>query len=284
MADNQDELWRTFTRLVQRNLHVVFTMNPASSDFSNRCTASPALFNRCVVDWFGTWSQGALAQVGYEFTMQLDTGFTQYTPPKILKSAVDGCAAEGASEILAMVVGVVGASSVTLREAVVAALVSAHQSVKTLGTKLTKTTGRPHYLSPRDFLDSIKKFVDTENEKRTFLEEQQTHIRTGLQKLLETQDQVGDLRGEMVLKDAVLREKDVEANSKLSQMVCKQTEAEQRKRLAEELTVELQRQNEQIRVRREQVETELSEAEPALVAAKHSAHLDVTTKLNEFVI
>ena len=281
MADNQDELWRTFTRLVQRNLHVVFTMNPASSDFSNRCTASPALFNRCVVDWFGTWSQGALAQVGYEFTMQLDTGFTQYTPPKILKSAVDGCAAEGASEILAMVVGVVGASSVTLREAVVAALVSAHQSVKTLGTKLTKTTGRPHYLSPRDFLDSIKKFVDTENEKRTFLEEQQTHIRTGLQKLLETQDQVGDLRGEMVLKDAVLREKDVEANSKLSQMVCKQTEAEQRKRLAEELTVELQRQNEQIRVRREQVETELSEAEPALVAAKHSVQNIRKAQLDE---
>lgn len=51
--DADDELWRRFTRLVQRNLHVIFTMNPASSDFQNRCTASPALFNRCVVDWFG---------------------------------------------------------------------------------------------------------------------------------------------------------------------------------------------------------------------------------------
>jgi dynein heavy chain 1, cytosolic len=190
MLHSTDELWRTFTRYVQRNLHVVFTMNPASSDFSNRCTASPALFNRCVVDWFGTWSQGALAQVGSEFTMQLDTGFTKYTPPSVLKDATEGCDAQGALEILSMTCSVLSSSSVTLREAVVAALVSAHQSVKALCIKLAKTTGKQHYLSPRDFLDSIKKFVDTENEKRTFLEEQQTHIRTGLLKLLETQDQV----------------------------------------------------------------------------------------------
>lgn len=48
---------------VQRGLHVVFTMNPASEGFEGRCATSPALFNRCVVDWFGTWPTKALAQV-----------------------------------------------------------------------------------------------------------------------------------------------------------------------------------------------------------------------------
>ena len=48
---------------VQRGLHVVFTMNPASDGFEGRCATSPALFNRCVVDWFGTWPTKALAQV-----------------------------------------------------------------------------------------------------------------------------------------------------------------------------------------------------------------------------
>lgn len=48
---------------VQRGLHVVFTMNPASDGFAGRCATSPALFNRCVVDWFGTWPTKALAQV-----------------------------------------------------------------------------------------------------------------------------------------------------------------------------------------------------------------------------
>lgn len=190
MTDSEDDLWRTFTKFVQRNLHVVFTMNPASSDFSNRCTASPALFNRCVVDWFGTWGQSALAQVGSEFTMQLDTGFTTYAPPKMLKALPEGRDADGATEILSMTCHVLNTTTVTLREAVVAALVTVYQSVKALCVKLGKSTGRQHYLSPRDFLDSIKKFISTENEKRTFLAEQQTHIRMGLLKLLETQDQV----------------------------------------------------------------------------------------------
>lgn len=48
---------------MQRNLHVVFTMNPANDDFDNRAATSPALFNRCVIDWMGEWSSSALYQV-----------------------------------------------------------------------------------------------------------------------------------------------------------------------------------------------------------------------------
>lgn len=53
-------------------MHVVFTMNPASPEFHNRAATSPALFNRCVLDWFGEWSAEALFQVGSEFTRNLD--------------------------------------------------------------------------------------------------------------------------------------------------------------------------------------------------------------------
>jgi dynein heavy chain 1 len=38
-------------------------MNPNNPDFSNRTASSPALFNRCVIDWFGDWSQDAYHQV-----------------------------------------------------------------------------------------------------------------------------------------------------------------------------------------------------------------------------
>lgn len=77
-----DAVFYSATRL-QENLHVVFTMNPAGGDFGGRAATSPALFNRCepmpfawwglldptrvshrcVIDWFGDWSQTALAQV-----------------------------------------------------------------------------------------------------------------------------------------------------------------------------------------------------------------------------
>ena len=49
-------------------------MNPSGGDWKTRSTTSPALFNRCVVDWFGTWSTQALGEVGKEFTKTLDMG------------------------------------------------------------------------------------------------------------------------------------------------------------------------------------------------------------------
>lgn len=137
LSDTEDEIWRRFTKAVQRNLHVVFTMNPASTDFNNRCTTSPALFNRCVVNWFGTWSPNALAQVGYEFTANLDTGYTTYSEPSDL------------NESLQIVMDSVSAVSVGLHEAVVASLVDIHKSAKNQTIKTAKVTGRQHYLSPR---------------------------------------------------------------------------------------------------------------------------------------
>jgi dynein heavy chain 1 len=270
MDSSEDELWRRFTKLVQKNLHVAFTMNPASTDFENRCTTSPALFNRCVVDWFGTWSPHALAQVAYEFTASVDTGYTQYTCPSKM----------GNNHIYAAVLEAMESEAPKLHEAMVASLVSMHDIVRTTTTRLGKLTGRQHYISPRDFLDLILKFVSIEAEKRSNLEDKQTHIRTGLDKLVETQNQVADLRRNLVSKEKILTAKDVEANQKLSQMVEKQNEAEHRKTEAEQLTKELEKQNEEMRIRRETVQRELSEAEPALEAAKLSvqnirkSHLD----------
>jgi dynein heavy chain 1 len=72
MLDTEEEIYKQFTKDVQRNLHVVFTMNPANPDFSNRTASSPALFNRCVIDWFGDWTDDGLLQVCLEFTKYLD--------------------------------------------------------------------------------------------------------------------------------------------------------------------------------------------------------------------
>jgi dynein heavy chain 1, cytosolic len=137
LSETEDELWRRFTKSVQRNLHVVFTMNPDSTDFNNRCTTSPALFNRCVVNWCGTWTDNALMQVGYEFTNLLDTGYISYSPPP------------HSDDILSMICESVGSSSLGLHEAASAALVSIHLSVKIQTVRLGKSNGRQHYLSPR---------------------------------------------------------------------------------------------------------------------------------------
>lgn len=76
---DEEELYKQFTKDVQRNLHVVFTMNPANPDFANRSASSPALFNRCVIDWFGDWSDDGLLQVALEFTKYLDIPASSFT-------------------------------------------------------------------------------------------------------------------------------------------------------------------------------------------------------------
>ena len=61
---------------------VKFTMNPAGDDFKDRGSTSPALFNRCVINWFGTWPEAALFQVARVFTDKLDlaAGNPKYAP------------------------------------------------------------------------------------------------------------------------------------------------------------------------------------------------------------
>lgn len=68
MLDSNDELYKWFTQQVMRNLHVVFTMNPSTDGLKDRAATSPALFNRCVLNWFGDWSDSALFQVMYTYT------------------------------------------------------------------------------------------------------------------------------------------------------------------------------------------------------------------------
>lgn len=51
-------------------------MNPDTGAFSGSAVTSPALFNRCVIDWFGTWSDFALRYVAKQFTRNTDLSET----------------------------------------------------------------------------------------------------------------------------------------------------------------------------------------------------------------
>ena len=68
---------------VMKNLHVVFTMNPSTDGLKDRAATSPALFNRCVLNWFGDWSDYAFFQVGKELAMTLFVCSGSTTHPRI---------------------------------------------------------------------------------------------------------------------------------------------------------------------------------------------------------
>lgn len=259
IADNEEELWRRFIHVVQRNLHVIFTMNPSGGEWKNRATTSPALFNRCVVDWFGTWSPKAMAEVGREFTLKLDMGDSE---------RVGGSWGFGDGEVLMRTVSEAfeGMSIGGLRQAVVAALVNMHHTTKAMADQLalSSSSSSRTYLSPRDYLTLIHNFVSCMNTQREKVEDEQLHVNAGLTKLKQTQENVADLTAALSYKNLELEKKQSLANQKLQQMVRDQKEAETRKAEVEKMSVEVKEQEIAISMRKEEAQKDLDAAEPAL--------------------
>ncbi|OZJ04271.1 hypothetical protein BZG36_02479 [Bifiguratus adelaidae] len=253
MLDSNDELYKWFTQQVMRNLHVVFTMNPPAEGLTSRAATSPALFNRCVLDWLGDWSDQAFFQVGKEFTAGLDLDQPSYGCPQ------DYPLAYKALEM-----------PLPHRDAVVDAFVFVHQSLREVNAKLTARNRPKSFVTPRHYLDFINHYVRLFNEKREDLEEQQRHLNIGLDKLNSTVVKVEELRNSLAVKKTQLEAKNSEANEKLKKMVADQQEAEQKRAASLEFQANLEQQNKEIEERRSIVLKDLANAEPAVAEAQNS--------------
>ncbi|KAJ2903583.1 putative dynein heavy chain protein [Zalerion maritima] len=253
LLDSQEELYKWFTQQIVKNLHVVFTMNPPEDGLSSKAATSPALFNRCVLNWFGDWSDQALFQVGHELTYSLDLDRANFQSPDTVQVSYRGLSLP-----------------LSHREAVVNAMVYIHYSLHQFNAKLFRQQGKVTYLTPRHFLDFVAQYVKLYNEKREDLEEQQRHLNVGLEKLKDTVEKVRDMRVNLAEKQTQLEAKNAEANEKLQQMLADQQEAEKQKSASLEIKKALAIQEEEISSRRKIVMTDLAKAEPAVEEAKKS--------------
>ena len=253
LLDSQEELYRWFTQQIIKNLHVVFTMNPPEEGLSSKAATSPALFNRCVLNWMGDWSDQALFQVGSELTQVVDLDKPNFVAPDSIPVAYRELSLPASH-----------------RDAVVNSMVYIHYSLQKFNKRLQKQQGRTTFLTPRHYLDFVAQYVKLFNEKREDLEEQQRHLNVGLEKLRDTVDKVTDLRASLAEKKSQLEKKDTEANEKLKHMVADQKEAEQRQAASLEVQKALEVQEKEVAERKEVVLHDLARAEPAVLEAQKS--------------
>ncbi len=253
LLDSQEELYKWFTQQIVKNLHIVFTMNPPEDGLSSKAATSPALFNRCVLNWFGDWSDQALFQVGSELTQSVDLDRPDFVAPDSIPVAYRDLTLPA-----------------SYRDAVINSMVYVHHSLRRFNQRLLKQQGRKTFLTPRHFLDFVDQCVRLFNEKREDLEEQQRHLNVGLEKLKDTVVKVRDLRASLAQKKNQLEKKDAEANEKLQRMVADQREAEQRKNASLEIQANLDKQEEEVAKRKEVVNSDLAKAEPAVISAQES--------------
>ncbi|RKP34413.1 dynein heavy chain and region D6 of dynein motor-domain-containing protein [Dimargaris cristalligena] len=253
MLDSGEELYKWFTQQVMKNLHVVFTMNPPEGGLASRAATSPALFNRCVLDWFGDWSDQAFFQVGKEFTHTLDLDLPNYAAPSDFPRVYRDLELPAHH-----------------RDAIINAFVYVHMSLYEVNAKLSKRQGRHNYVTPRHYLDFINHYVRLFSEKREELEEQQRHLNVGLDKLHDTVNKVEELRRGLAQKKNELAAKDAEANEKLKKMVNDQQQAEQKKVSSMQYQRKLEEQNRVIEERRRLVMQDLQNVQPAVEEAQQS--------------
>ncbi|KAJ3265095.1 hypothetical protein HDU77_006529 [Chytriomyces hyalinus] len=264
MIDSADDLYKWFTHQVMKNLHIVFTMNPPEGGLSSRAATSPALFNRCVLNWMGDWADQAFYQVGKEFTDILDLDDPTYNAPSTFPVIYKD---------LPM--------PLTYRSAVINAFVHVHKSLYEVNAKLSRSQGRYNHATPRHYLDFISHYVKLYGEKRSDLEERQRHINVGLDKMKDTVLKVEELRKSLAIKKAELEEKNTLANEKLKKMVTGQQEAEQQKTLAIKMQEEIAKQSIMIEERSAIVKGDLANAEPAVLEAQQSVSSIKKQDLNE---
>jgi dynein heavy chain 1, cytosolic len=211
-------------------------------------TNVPIHINRCVLNWFGDWSDTALYQVGKEFTNKIDLDRPTWKAPDFFPATCSMLP-----------------SHPNHRDAVINAFVFVHQTLHQANIRLAKRGGRTMAITPRHFLDFINQFVKLYNEKRSDLEEQQLHLNVGLNKIAETVEQVEEMQKSLAVKSQELTAKNDAANAKLKQMVKDQQEAEQKKVQSQEIQAALEIQTVQITQKKQDVMADL-----ALVGFKYS--------------
>lgn len=155
-----------------------------------------------------------------------------------------------------------------------------HSTVIELNKKLAKSAKKFNYITPRDFLDFIKHFVEQYNEKKSMLEDQQFHLNVGLDKLKQTETQVLEMQGSLDIKKAELEKKEKEASEKMTLIVQEKTKAKEKQEESSKLKVVLEAKRVEINEKKTVVQADLDKAEPALIAAKKNVENINSNDLN----
>ncbi|ODV86297.1 hypothetical protein CANARDRAFT_211710 [[Candida] arabinofermentans NRRL YB-2248] len=237
--DSDEELYQWFTKQVSKNFHVIFTISDPNHKGATQIISSPALFNRCVVNWMGDWSETSLKAI---------------TSKMLEKIPIDNSDYEVAVE---------PSEIISYRELIVESLVSIHCERRnmTITENISPST-------PGDFLAFINNFsnIFLQNEDR--LQQYQAHINNGLDKLRETFLSVKELNESLTIKRAQLNAKDEEARKMLDRMITDQNEAERKQEASIEIHKLLESQENRINERRNVVLADLAEVEPLILEAQ----------------
>lgn len=225
-----NDIYGFFVERVRNQLHIVLAMSPVGDLLRTRFRKFPALISCCTIDWLQPWPADALHSVA---TMFLENIEYQGITPQIVENLVQMC-------------------------------VHVHMSVNEFTDKFYQLMRRHVYTTPKSYIDLVNCYKNLLGKKKEQIQGNRTKLSNGLNKLVEANATIDDLKSKLVELQPVLQQKTVEIKSLIESLTKDQKQANEVKRVVEAEAREINHQSEKISEMKADADRILKEAEPIL--------------------
>ncbi|XP_065097060.1 dynein axonemal heavy chain 1 [Paramisgurnus dabryanus] len=165
-------LMAAYLKRVRSNIHTVLCMSPVGEVFRARLRQFPSLVNCCTIDWFSAWPQDALQSVATSFLNELPE---LEANPTAVKSLAQMC-------------------------------VEIHQMVSRRCEQYLAELSRHNCVTPKSYLELLSIFSSLIGRKKQELHTARQRMKTGLDKLLSTAEDVSKMQEELEMMRPQLEE------------------------------------------------------------------------------
>lgn len=236
--DIKAEIYKYFVDESKKHLHVVFCMSPVGDAFRSRIRMYPALVNCTTLDWFSEWPHDALQEVALHF--------------------IDDLKFEGEENVT------------ELKKNISIIFDAIHSSVVEESARMLKEHKRINYVTPTNYLELVTGYKSLLEEKRTQIEDMKRKLEKGLSTLEKAREEVSVMSVELEKQKKEAAASKQECETLMLSILSQKSTADDKKQ-----QVELDRSNIQIKkVKadkiREEAQTNLDEALPALIEAENA--------------
>ncbi|XP_070580015.1 dynein axonemal heavy chain 1-like isoform X2 [Ptychodera flava] len=231
-------LYSAYTKRVKSNIHTVLCMSPIGEIFRARLRQFPSLVNCCTIDWFSEWPNDALQSVARTFLSEIpdiEQGDDE-TTEKVIAGLVTMC-------------------------------VEIHQSVAQKSRQFLAELSRHVYITPTAYLELLGIFSNLIGMKKTELKTAKNRMKTGLDKLLSTAEEVDKLQKELETMKPMLEEAAKETEQTMEKIAKDTIVAEETQKVVQKEESEAAAKARETQAIADDAQRDLNEALPALDAA-----------------
>ncbi|XP_072203968.1 dynein axonemal heavy chain 1 [Excalfactoria chinensis] len=226
-------LMAAYTGRVRSNIHMVLCMSPIGEVFRARLRQFPSLVNCCTIDWFNEWPAEALQCVAFSFL---------HENPHLSASTdtVDG---------------------------MVQMCVEIHQGVARKCQVYLAELGRHNYVTPKSYLDFLSIFCSLIGKKKQELKTAKNRMEGGLDKLLQTAEDVAVMQEELESSRPLLAQAAKDTEATMEQLKVDTAVAEETRTAVQAEEAKANEKAQKAQAIADDAQKDLAEALPALDAA-----------------